>query len=267
MPDEKICFVISPIGEAESDTRKRSDQVLKHIISPAATDCGYKPMRADHISEPGLITSQVIQHVIEDSLVIADLTERNPNVFYELAIRHAIRKPLVQLIKKGEAIPFDVAGTRTIHVDHHDLDNVEEAKEEIVKQIKAVEKDASQIDTPISVALDLQLLRQSENPEERSLADIVSALSELRAGLISIDKKLSGPPGLIHSVLIDESMRTANASRRLELATQHELRNLVEELGRTASGEYRTKEDRDTRLKVLAMEMDRCVRLFGLDDA
>ncbi len=119
---EKTCFVIAPIGEAESETRKRSDQVLKHVIAPAASACGYKAIRADQISEPGMITSQVIQHIVEDPLVIADQTDRNPNVFYELAIRHAIRKPLVQLIKKGEQIPFDVAGTRTIHVDHRDLD-------------------------------------------------------------------------------------------------------------------------------------------------
>ena len=43
------------------------------------------------------------------------LIERNPDVFYELAIRHAIRKPLVQIIKKCEQIPFDAAGARTIH--------------------------------------------------------------------------------------------------------------------------------------------------------
>ena len=139
----KACFVIAPIGEAESDTRKRSDQILKHVISPAVKACGYKATRADQISEPGMITSQVIQKIVDDPLVIADLTERNPNVFYELAIRHVIKKPLVQLIKKGEQIPFDVAGTRTIHVDHHDLDSVEEAKKEIIAQEQSLEADSS----------------------------------------------------------------------------------------------------------------------------
>ena len=189
----KKCFVIAPIGETESDTRKRSDQVLKHIIKPAANECGYDPIRADQISEPGIITSQVIQHIVEDPLVIADLTGRNPNVFYELAIRHALKKALIQIIKNGEPIPFDVAPTRTIHVDHHDLDSVEEAKNEIIKQIKIVEKDVSEIDTPISVALDLQLLRQSENPEQRSLADLVDAISDLRNGLMSIERKINDP--------------------------------------------------------------------------
>ena len=167
---DKNCFVISPIGDEDSDTRKRSDQVLKHVITPAVTECGYNAVRADQISEPGMITSQVIQHIVDDSLVVADLTGRNPNVFYELAIRHAIRKPLVQLIKKGEQIPFDVAGTRTIHIDHHDLDSVEDGRKEIVRQVKSLERDANDIETPISVSLDLQILRQSENPERRIAA-------------------------------------------------------------------------------------------------
>src|SRR5690349_6440190 len=190
MAPEKICFVISPIGDSESETRKRSDQILKHVIRPAVHACGYKAIRADEIDKPGLITSQVIQHVVTDPLVVADLTERNPNVFYELAIRHALRKPLVQLIKKGEAIPFDVAGTRTIYVDHRDLDSVESAKNEIIEQVKALEKDSSDIETPISVSLDLQLLRQSEKPEERSLADLVATVADLRASLSKVEAKI-----------------------------------------------------------------------------
>jgi hypothetical protein len=75
---EKICFVISPIGDPDSETRKRSDQVLKHVIRPAATSSGYKAVRADEIDKPGMITSQVIQHVVNDDLVVADLTGSQP---------------------------------------------------------------------------------------------------------------------------------------------------------------------------------------------
>jgi hypothetical protein len=189
MAKKKICFVISPIGEEESETRKRSDQILKHVIEPSVDECGYKAIRADKIEKPGVITSQVIQHVVEDPLVVADLTGRNPNVFYELAIRHAIRKPFIQIMQKGERLPFDVAGTRTINVDHHDLDSVGEAKKEIVNQIKSLEKDAKNIETPISVSLDLQILRESDDPRQRSLADIMSALTDLPS---QIEERISG---------------------------------------------------------------------------
>jgi len=101
-----------------------------------------------------------------------------------------LRRPLVQIIRKGEAIPFDVAGTRTIYVDHKDLDSVEAAKNEIVEQIRALEKDSSDIETPISVSLDLQLLRQSEKPEERSLADLVAAVVDVRASLSKVELRI-----------------------------------------------------------------------------
>ena len=186
---KKKCFVIAPIGEEESETRKRSDQVLRHIIGPAADTCGYDTVRADEIDRPGIITFQVIQHVVDDDLVVADLTDSNPNVFYELAIRHALGKPLVQIIKKGEDIPFDVAGTRTISVDHTDLDGAETAREDIVNQIRALEEGSSDIQTPISVALDLQFLRRSDNPEERSLGELFAVVVDLWASVRKIDSR------------------------------------------------------------------------------
>lgn len=210
MTDEtKRCFVISPIGMNGSDIRKRADQVLKHILKPAAEECGFTAIRADELSEPGMITDQVIQHIIDDPLVIADLSGLNPNVFYELAIRHAIRKPLVQIVQKGERIPFDVAGMRTITVDHTDLDSVEDAKMEIIKQITAiVKKKTGEIESPISVSLELQALRHSEKPEDRSYAELLAAMSDLRSevssSFVNIKKLLPTNRDLLLMREIDE---------------------------------------------------------------
>lgn len=188
--DKKICFVISPIGEEGSETRERSDQVLKHIISSSVELLGYTVIRADKISEPGIITTQIIEYIVDADLVIADLTEKNPNVFYELAIRHAIRKPLVQMIRKGDVIPFDVAATRIIQFDLHNLDSVASAKEEICSQVKSLEAGNNEVHNPISVSLDLKVLKESGNVEERSLADIVEAVSDLRLAVTSTDKAI-----------------------------------------------------------------------------
>ena len=176
------CFVIAPVGDIGSATRIRSDKVLKHIIAPAATFCGYEPLRADQISKPGIITSQVIQHLIDDPLVIADLTGANANVFYELAVRHAVRKPLVQIIDAAETIPFDLAASRTIKFDYTDLDSAEQAREEIKRQIKAVEENPGEVDTPLTQAIELQGLRQSDDPVQKSAADIMAMLQSLQTG-------------------------------------------------------------------------------------
>lgn len=196
------CFFIAPIGAEGSDVRVRSDQVLKHIVGPAAKDCGYETIRADQISEPGIITSQVIQHVVEDPLVIADLTGRNPNVFYELAIRHAIKKPVVQIIHGSEPIPFDVAASRTIHFDHHDLDSAAKAREEIIRQIRSAERNPKDVDTPITVALELQQLRQSDNPLEKSNAEIITMLQEMRTFMVDLREAPRAPR--INPSLVEE---------------------------------------------------------------
>lgn len=184
--DQRTCFVIAPIGDEGTGTRARSDQILNHIIAPVAKECGYTAVRADRISEPGIITSQVIQHLVEDPLVVADLTGRNPNVFYELAVRHAVKKPVVQIIEVGEPIPFDVAATRTIQIDHRDLDSAARCREELARQIRTVEGDPSQVDSPISVAVDLQSLRRSENPLEKSNAEIIRCCKTLAPWLVSL---------------------------------------------------------------------------------
>jgi hypothetical protein len=189
------CFVIAPIGGKETEVRKRSDQILEHIIRPVVSSYGYSALRADEMPKPGLITSQVIEQLIEAPLVIADLTDHNPNVFYELAIRHAFRRPVIQLIDADQMPPFDVVGLRTIFVDHRDLDSVDACRRDLRRHIEGIRSGDEEVDSPISVAVDLQRLRQSENPVEKSTAEILENLAELRrmVGSLLRQKTYSDP--------------------------------------------------------------------------
>jgi hypothetical protein len=154
---QQECFIICPLGPEQSDTRKRADQLLNHILAPVLKRNGYAAVRADQVPKVGLITSQIINLIIDSPLVIADLTGSNPNVFYEPAIRHAIRKPYIQMINRGDKIPFDIGAVRTIEFDIGDLDSVEKAKTEIERQIKAFAK-GHKPDSPISVASTAKLV-------------------------------------------------------------------------------------------------------------
>jgi hypothetical protein len=213
---------------------------LKHVIAPAAKECGYDALRADQISQPGMITSQVIQHLLDDPLVVADLTGRNPNVFYELAVRHAVGKPSVQIIQGGEPLPFDVAESRTIQFDHHDLDNVAKCRDDLVAQIRKVEQNPNDVDTPISVALDLKALRQSDNPLEKSSAEIITMLQEIRTKMGEIaerrDIRRMNPMVLDELVMFLERLRSildSQAGKKLEDRQIDELQHLLHRLGRT----------------------------------
>ena len=190
--DKKDCFVAAPIGEPTSRTRERSDLVLNYIIAPAVEPLGYKHIRADEMDRPGMITDQVIQQMLEAPLVIADLTDLNPNVFYELAIRHVTGKPLVQIMEEGQSVPFDVGPMRTIFVDHTHLGKASEAKEKIQAQIRSLESDPAGMETPITTSVDLQRLRHSEIPQERSLADILAFVQDIRRDLTFLEDHFSG---------------------------------------------------------------------------
>ncbi len=220
MPDEserkssptcdKTCFVVSPIGAEKSDIRRRADQVLKYIIRPVARaePFGYHVVRADDIADPGLITSQVFRHLLEDQLVVADLTGHNPNVFYELAIRHAVAKPVVQMIATGQALPFNVNASRTILFDINDLDSVENAKQELRKQIAATEASDFRTDSPLGHALQVSQLEGDADPQVRAAGAILDRLDLIESRIHRMTMQL---PFLYDSVDI---LTPARSSRR-----------------------------------------------------
>ena len=182
------CFVIAPIGPNDSEIRKRSDKVLKHIFRKALSH-KYEVTRGDEIDEPGMITSQVLRAVQESHLVVADLTGHNPNVLYELAVRHAIEKPVIHAIEpKLSKIPFDIAGFRTIEFDLTDPDSIESAVEQLKKQAEQAEK-GKWGETPVKLA---NIMRRSDaDPQETVL------LKQAVAGIANVSARLTN---IEHSV-------------------------------------------------------------------
>jgi hypothetical protein len=117
---EVTCFVIGPIGDKDADpgspgrtNYEEAIQVFEEVIEPACRDYGIIPIRADHITRTGEIHEQVFRHLRDAYLVIADLTGANPNVMYELGVRHTSGKLTIQ-IGERERLPFDVSTIRTI---------------------------------------------------------------------------------------------------------------------------------------------------------
>jgi len=85
MPDNKLCFVIGPIGDEGTDFRIHADWLLEGIIQPVLSEFPeFNVKRADHDARPGLIDAQMINDLLNAELVIADLSFSNPNAFYEI---------------------------------------------------------------------------------------------------------------------------------------------------------------------------------------
>ena len=151
---DKICFYITPIGEPDTEIRQHSDLFLEHLVKPALSKHNLEVIRADQIDKPGTITRQIIDYILRSRLVIADLSFHNPNVFYELALRHAARLPTVQIIRTGEIIPFDVNQNRTIRIDCSSIyvliPRLETYRAEIANQVRRALEDPDSVDNPIT---------------------------------------------------------------------------------------------------------------------
>jgi len=141
----KVCFYISPIGEEGSLERKHADLFLSSLVEPALAELGLVVVRADKISSGGLITAQVIEHIMRAGLVVVDLSFHNPNAFYEMALRHATKRPVIQISRKEDELPFDVGQVRTVVIDTTDIyalvPKLETYKAEIATHARAAMSD------------------------------------------------------------------------------------------------------------------------------
>jgi hypothetical protein len=151
----KICFYISPIGEEASEERRHADFMMEYIIEPAVKEFGLSVVRADKMGKPGMIGKQVIQSILYARLVIADLSFHNPNVFYELCLRHATRLPTVQVKRTVDKVPFDLNQYRTISIETRDpytlLPKIQTYTSEVANQVRRSLQDSESGDNPISL--------------------------------------------------------------------------------------------------------------------
>jgi hypothetical protein len=169
---------------------------------------GYGVERADQLSEPGMITNQIVRNIVDCDILIADLSESNPNVFYELAIRHGLKRPFIHIIDASESIPFDNAQVRTIPVDLTDLDSVDKAKADLNAQVAAIEGGTLVAESPISIAFDLDALKSSGNTDDAMLAALFREVSSMRGEIRELRRQPMRRPIRSDSPATEEELLT-----------------------------------------------------------
>ena len=196
---KKACFVVGPIGKEGSDVRTHSDWLYEGIIKPAFDGLAEfdKPIRADMIAQPGMITTQVIEHLLEDDLVIADLSLANPNAFYEIGIRHMVQKPIVHMQLKGEPEPFDTSGFRAIKFALRHPSDLVEAKRDLAAAVKTAIAEGHRVENPVTHARGMIELEARATPEERVIVDQFEAIGR-RLSAIEANLRPVTTPVFIH---------------------------------------------------------------------
>ena len=132
------CFVMMPFGDPLG-------KYYSAIYDPAVKKAGLRPVRADDdIFGTGKIIDQVWRGITDAKVLIAELTSRNPNVFYELGLAHALQKPVVLVSSNEEDVPFDLQHIRVIYYDTSDPfwgdKLIEKVAENILSAIKNPEE-------------------------------------------------------------------------------------------------------------------------------
>ena len=101
------CFVMMPLG-------LWFDRYYQEIYVPAIKDAGFEPVRADELFSTGSVVEQIWEQIIKATILLADLTGKNPDVFYELGLSHAAKKPVIFAASNVEDVPFDLRHLRVI---------------------------------------------------------------------------------------------------------------------------------------------------------
>lgn len=232
-------FVVMPFGRKQGGDGRwyDFDAIYNDLIRPSLETAGFESFRADEESVSGDILTDMFQELLLADLVIADLSIDNANVFYELGVRHALRKRGLVHIQSGRSyMPFDIFNVRTIpyHTDKHgrpDPEHIEKDRQAITKITRETwASDVDRIHSPI-----FNLLDGLPEPNRKTLRTplatgfwreynewkerVTIAQRQKRIGdVLLLTEEISNP--LIKEEAIDEAGRALRNLGRNELALQ-----------------------------------------------
>lgn len=94
------------------------NELYQDVIYPVGTELGFEVVRADDTYGPGIIIADISNQISESTVIIADITPNNPNVYWEVGYAHALHKPTILIAERDTTLPFDVSPFRTLFYDN-----------------------------------------------------------------------------------------------------------------------------------------------------
>lgn len=134
--DDKLCFVLMPFGHP-------FDSYYQKIIKPAVSDAGLSALRSDEIYSTKAIVKDIWNRIWAARVVVADVTDRNPNVNYELGLCDALGVPTVIITANIKDVPFDYKHRRCICYNREDAGWDDRLRKDLTNTIRVVIADGT----------------------------------------------------------------------------------------------------------------------------
>ena len=178
----RTCYVLMPFSGTESCTRNEWTRIFEELLRPAVEEAGQGYQCVRSTATRGNIVASILQDINDSYVVIADLTDQNANVFYELGVRHSLKNRTIMIAQKRNHIPFDLEAYA-----YHIYDwRTKKGRQLLVKKIRQllaeVDANPERPDNPVS-----DFLRRSPNVKAESYPVTIAP------SYIVVAKPLAGP--------------------------------------------------------------------------
>ena len=178
MNTKKKCFVIMPISKTKSCDKDGCTGIFDHMIKPAVTgsklgfDCEQAKPRT------GALIKDILEGLNRADVVIADLTDKNPNVFYELGIRHTLRNRTILIAQNIRHVPSDLQSYWVVTYEK-DLTGAEKFKRRVREILREMQKNPDKPDSPVADFLGLKNIDILAYEKVANLKKISALISEI----------------------------------------------------------------------------------------
>lgn len=189
MVKKKLCFVIMPFSATKRCTTEEWTEIFENIHKPAiiGSRLGYKCERSK--IRTGAFIKDILMQLNQADVVLADLTDMNPNVFYELGVRHTLRTRTILVSQTMDDVPSDLKqyGVITYNTTPN---GVTEYKKEISKILKDIRNNPDRPDNPVSDYLNLKTIVTDLSEAKTIEKKLIALVSECSYNLSVIDSAL-----------------------------------------------------------------------------
>lgn len=189
---DKVCFIIMPISDSERYENGHFKRVYEHIIKPACINAGFTPIRADDVKKTNVIVIDILQKLLNSEMAICDLSDKNPNVLYELGIRQAFDLPVSFIKDEVTDRVFDIQGFRDLEYNSSlRIDEVNIAIEKLTANILETYESKGQDVNSIVELLGISKAKVSKQVEISPDTDIIlKSFNDISVRLGNMESKI-----------------------------------------------------------------------------